>query len=417
MESVPPINFKSHFKALSDFLRPYTWVFNREIIMSYPDCLEQYPDKWADQLKTLTLQQQWQFDAQIDFRALKGTELGHLREAIQHLCQYKNFEAPDDLNLPSWAFFKTGGKKRHEIAKLGKLLQSLFEKHQLERLIDIGGGVGHLSRVLAYYFQVPMLSIDANKEFQKTGQKRLIRHPIPQDAQPVEFYPFHFNQEKALKLGLFHQGVGSIGLHTCGPLAIEHLKTFHSSTSKFALNFGCCYNRLSTQDLWQSQIAARLAPFQLSSFALTLATRGQTRFSLKEYQFKKRVKFFRYMLHLFLREHYGEQKFVPVGSSHPRLYQGSFEAYALEKLKNVPDSKRPKANQLKSYFNDPQRQEEVHKMFLWNLVRWQLGRPLEFLIILDRCLWLEERGHRVSLYQFFREEISPRNLGILTERQ
>ena len=51
-------------------------------------------------------------------------------------------------------------------------------------------------------------------------------------------------------------------------------------------------------------------------------------------------------------------------------------------------------------------------MFLCNIIRWQLGRALEVYLLLDRCLYLEEKGYQVSCLQFFDEEISPRNIGI-----
>jgi hypothetical protein len=52
-------------------------------------------------------------------------------------------------------------------------------------------------------------------------------------------------------------------------------------------------------------------------------------------------------------------------------------------------------------------------MVLCNLIRWQLGRALEIYILLDRALFLEEHQYQVSVKTYFKESLSPRNIGIL----
>jgi hypothetical protein len=48
-----------------------------------------------------------------------------------------------------------------------------------------------------------------------------------------------------------------------------------------------------------------------------------------------------------------------------------------------------------------------------NIIRWQLGRVLELYLLLDRAIYIEERGMSVELKQFFDENLSPRNIGLL----
>ena len=48
-----------------------------------------------------------------------------------------------------------------------------------------------------------------------------------------------------------------------------------------------------------------------------------------------------------------------------------------------------------------------------NLIRWQFGRALELIILLDRCHRLEELGFTTEIKSYFNERLSPRNIGIL----
>ncbi len=414
--------FGERLEASATFLAPYVPIFNREVILSYPASERAYPPAWAEMLQRLSPVERWRFDAQSDWTPLAGTDLGGLVAKLRQLGDCPAVEAPDDLPLPSWAFFRVGQKKRHEICKLAPLLSSLHQRHRVRELVDIGGGVGHLARVLAHYFAVPVLSVDKRPDLQRIGLGKLHHHPPPDEAQEVRFHCLNFDCQKALERGLFHARAGSVGLHTCGDLAMEHLRAFAASESPFALNFACCYHLCQAPLGWHSRRARRTVPFFLERVAFTLAARGHGHLSFEDYQLKERVKFFRYTLHFFLREHWGLREFVPVGSAHRRLYGGEFEDYALAKLKGLAQrpchrqNALPSARVLRQYFADEKRQKKIRTLFFCNLVRWQFGRALESLILLDRCLWAAERGYRVALKRFFRPEISPRNLGILVEK-
>ncbi len=408
--------FREQLSALALFLAPHTAIFNREIILSWPACLQTYPPSWAELLERLSKVERWKFDSQGDLAPLRGTELGTFMGKLERLEDYAGVETPDDLNLPSWAFFRVGQKKRHEISKLAPCVHSLCLKHKVGEVVDIGGGVGHLARILARYFGVPALSLDSNPELQQLGLQKLKHHPAPQDAKGVRFCCVHFEAKTALQMNFFDSQTASVGLHTCGDLAMEHLKAFDASESPFALNFACCYHLSASPYCWHSLRARKLIPFHLESVALNLAARGHNHATFKDYQLKEKVKQYRYTLHFFLRERWGMEDFVPVGSALPRLYRGPFEDYALAKIKVLKLNPLPSRECLRKYFTDKDRQKKIRTLFHWNLVRWKFGRALESLILLDRCLWACEQGHKVTLRRFFRPEVSPRNLGILLER-
>ena len=51
-----------------------------------------------------------------------------------------------------------------------------------------------------------------------------------------------------------------------------------------------------------------------------------------------------------------------------------------------------------------------------DLVRQVFRRPLELWLVYDRCLFLQEHGYAVSLYQFCERQLTPRNLWIQARR-
>ena len=54
-------------------------------------------------------------------------------------------------------------KKQHEIARLGSLVRLVSEETKVQQIVDVGSGVGHLSRILAYAHKLKTVSIDAKE--------------------------------------------------------------------------------------------------------------------------------------------------------------------------------------------------------------------------------------------------------------
>ena len=61
-------------------------------------------------------------------------------------------------------------KKQHEIARLGSLVKSISESTKISQIVDIGSGVGHLSRLLAYAHSLKTVSIDSKENYVESAQ-------------------------------------------------------------------------------------------------------------------------------------------------------------------------------------------------------------------------------------------------------
>jgi len=400
---------KSQFLELSKMLSPYIHLWNREILNYYPDSLDHYSPEWLERLEKLTKDQLWRFDSFNDLSQVKGSPLEKFLHGIIALVTPVKEIHPTLSDLPDWAYFKMKSKKRHEITCLLPAINKLYQLQQFDHGVDIGGGQGHLSKILAHYLSIPMFCIDKDLELQNIGRKRLNKYPTPMTARDVTFINREFGKDNLS----FKKNALSLGLHTCGALANTHIKTATQSDTKVLLNFGCCYLKLDPLTDLNLSKSAKINPLHLSTHALTMASRAHGGISREDFNKKERVKFYRYALHLFLYEELGINKFIGVGNSPDTLYQGTFHDYALFNLKRLKIAFKHGKTDLDHFFNDQKRQEQIKKMFLANIIRWKFGRPLEYYILLDRALYLEENNYTVKVSTYFDEGISPRNIGIM----
>ena len=69
-------------------------------------------------------------------------------------------------NLKLWNIFlkHVKQKKRYEIFKMAEITYDIASKLNVKLIVDVGSGLGHLTRVLAYGFQFTVFAIESNHE-------------------------------------------------------------------------------------------------------------------------------------------------------------------------------------------------------------------------------------------------------------
>ncbi len=410
------MNYKSHAMKLLDFINLTSPLWREEIMNEYPETISDYPKEWIDLLDSLSEKELYDVDCKRDIPALKGTSFREFVQTIKELTDIPKISESPELPLEMWAFHGVKRKKKHEIQKIVPVLKNLRDHRFFDYVVDIGGGVGHLSRVLSHYHQIPSISIDQNTEFQEIGKERLKKFRKLDGAKDVTFMNLTFGKkedEESLKK-IFHEKSVSLGLHTCGALANKLIQNTIEHSSMGLLNFGCCYYRMNpSEDFPLSDFFRENHFTKLNLYGLSLATRSHAAMEFSTYQTKERVKNYRYALHLFLMRHYNNKYATDVGECPIHIYWGAFHQYIKDKLKELKIEHDFSDEYLDGFYSSAEIQRELRVMFLCNIIRWQLGRALEVYIQLDRCLYLEEKGYSVKLEQYFDEELSPRNLGIL----
>ena len=382
-------------------------------MLLYPKPLDDFPLDWLDELAL--------FKNPDDVIRLEKKEVFSYITTPSLIAFYKRIEELAELpkipDLPPFPdhkklFLHMIPKKQHEIKRLAPYVNAFYQKHNIEKIVDIGGGIGHLAQSLANHYHLKTSSLDIDPVMQATGKER-------QENNQVEYIQVKVNAQDETFNSLLTKNTMTLGLHTCGPLANHQIKASCSKKIKGIISFGCCYEKLQHDPDSQniSQAAKNLkGPIIFNYFALTLATRAHRKMHEKDYELKMKVKYFRYAIHILLHDEYDTKELVSLGNSSPKLYDESFGDYVIEQFRRIGLPLHHTKEELNAYFSDSSRQELIWKMLVAGLIRNAFGRLMELYILLDRTLFLEENGYSVQLLEFFDEPTSPRNLGIVAAR-
>ena len=414
---------KSQALALNDFVSRYTNMWNDEIMNEYPESMQHYPREWIELLIPMSNEELFAIDTKNIthpiFSKIENTSLDNFIKEGLRLSRLPAKKLDHPVKFEQWAYNGIKAKKRHEIDRIIPALKNLKEKIKFNQVIDIGGGVGHLSRVIAHYANINAISIDRNHEFQKIGKERLSKYRKLPDAKEVHFVNLNFsptNSAEELK-SIFKSDSLSLGLHTCGALANILIKTSCQFNLAGLLSFGCCYHHLNPKlDFPISNFYKERNFAQLNLFAFSLATRSHAQDDFEVFKTKRQVKNYRYALHLFLMRKFNNKYFQDVGECDVKIYWMPFHHYLKLKLNELKLENTFTNDEIEDFYHCAQTQKELNEMFVGNLIRWLLGRSLEVYILLDRAMYLEENGYEVFVEEYFKEALSPRNIGILALR-
>lgn len=171
-------------------------------------------------------------------------------------------------------------KKLHEVEMTGQMVSLLTNFTKSSHVLDIGGGKGYLSSLLALAYDYKVLGVDCSEITTKGAIKRsekLVKHwksvVVPDSYDENDNVEKKIINEEYLKkqykqtvayvtpgmdlLYLVEQnfndsctGLTLSGLHTCGDLGPTSLKMFvNNKIAKAIVNVGCCYHLSKEQFL------------------------------------------------------------------------------------------------------------------------------------------------------------------------
>jgi len=400
--------FNKQFNQLYSFLNEFENIALNEVLQSYPKCRNDYPTEWVDYLLNITTEQLWELDSKKILTKKAPQSFIDYMTNIKKLTSIPRLEAKKIHKLPSWAWHKISHKKRHEIEQI------INNHHDHNLIIDICGGQGNTSRIYSNYLNIKSLVIDFDQDLIDLGKKRVNKYPLPNESKEINFIKANLNKVDDVVSKLKdvtnsnNDSSFILGLHTCGSLAIDFFKVNEKLDTSF-LNFGCCYGKLNPKSEVNLSEISKKNSLKWSNYALTLATRSNFNQDFDTFLFTKNVKEYRYALDLYIKEELGIKKFLNLGNSPTTLYKKSFKEYVIVNLKNL---NLEIISDPELFFNSKYIQNEVKKMFILTIIRWQLARPLEVYILLDRYFYLIEKNINVSINQYFDESLSPRNIGL-----
>ncbi len=395
------------------FLSRYQGIWSREVVAQFPYDEPLVSDEWSALISNLDPDDISTIECRRGTGSLPEGELKSMLEENFALSSFYTHPQSPDADLPGPS--RTSGvsqKKQHEIDTLLELVEPHFQRLRVAEVFDFCGGMGHFAAAAVSSFNVKATTFDFSEELQGKGKQRYV--DLCSDSR-IRFAHADVRQSSSHplipRLSALDGQRSAIGLHTCGDLAQCFVDAVIEAEIPLFFSVPCCYYKGSTNTQSFSEDEPTLSPE-----ALWLASRSHCQVNIGG-ELGYRVKYFRFMMHLYLCEVCGIREFVGLGHSTKTLYRAGFEEYAEEQLRRLavenPSSHR---GPLREFSRRSSRIKIVKEMIASSVIRNSFGRLIEVLIVLRRAAKIGVRGYAVSVEACFDERVSPRNL-LITARK
>ncbi len=324
-------------------------------------------------------------------------ELRELAAQVQRCTRLPALDT-SDLCLPPEALRGVGARKRGQLAALLGALSPLAAK--AERIVDVGAGHGHLSRLAAELFQRQTLALDRDAALLRSGGERS-RRAQRAGALSVHFVEANVGPER-LELRVSDLAVG---LHACGELGDRLVMAAAAARCDVGL-VSCCLQKTSATRRLALSHAGRAFAVRKCALGLTNLTARDdgVEASLAENLRAREARLaLRYLLcarGLDVRA--GEE----MRGINRRRAQTGFASLAVQALalRELPS---PTALELRVFGDVARRDYAVMRRL--SLPRSLLARLIELAVVRDRATALEECGQAVAVAQLFEQRLTPRN--------
>ncbi|KAK5649953.1 hypothetical protein RI129_000982 [Pyrocoelia pectoralis] len=334
-------------------------------------------------------------------------------------------------------------KKSHEIELLTKVIATIYNISKTTHIIDVGGGKGYLSSLLALHHHIPVLGVDSSLVHTDGAIKRVrllekawkcVEHnpykslPSKKDytltkidhlyKQVTEFVTESTDFEQLISDIFLEKSTnfGLVGLHTCGDLAATCIKVFNKNNNLRTLcNVSCCYHLLNEEfesnnsnlnNSFGFPLSAYLKnkQFKLGRTALMLSSQSVDRMLYRK-ELPNKLLFYRSVLEILLEKNNVCKTKRQVGKIRRKC--DNFVEYVRMSLGNIDIKLDLSNDELIKLYGDYEVYES--QLYVFYLLRCMLAPLIEAIILLDRLLFLHENGHTTAfLTQLFDPIISPR---------
>ena len=290
-----------------------------------------------------------------------------------------------------------------------KMTQILAITQEIDRQSGIKGpwiewcsGKGYLGRLLAYRYQAPVVSFEYQQALCDDGQAFA-------DQQHL---PMHFVQGDAFDAkasSLFASKAHVVALHACGDLhtvMLKHAVANHCQAISFS---PCCYHLIQTECYQPLSVTAQQSALLLSRTELRIPLQETVTGGERVRRHRQTEMVYRLGFQALGKDVLGFCDYETVPSIKKSLLDSGFAHFCQwacdQKGWGLPASVD---------WHHYQRigEQQFLLMEKLSLVQGAFRRLLEWWLILDRVLFLEEHGYDVTVSEFCPRAITPRNFFI-----
>jgi hypothetical protein len=292
-----------------------------------------------------------------------------------------------------WAW-EIPGRKQQQIEAFAAVARSCDRS-----VIDWCGGKGHLGRLLALQWQLPVHTLELDQALCTEGEHLANRLRLRQT----------FSASDALLTDAWPQaGQHAVALHACGEL---HRRLIRRGSDIGVQRFDiapCCYHR-GVGESYQALSGA--LQLHLTRDDMRLAVTETVTASPRLTRQRDHEMAWKLGFDAYRREHLptGYKTFKPVPSA---WFTSSFPEF-LQRMASREGLPSPDGSVATWERRGWQRQREVLRL---SIVRQAFRRAIEVWLVLDLAVYLEKQGYSVSLGYFCERRLTPRNLLISAQR-
>ncbi|XP_043257721.1 protein RRNAD1-like [Colletes gigas] len=339
-------------------------------------------------------------------------------------------------------------KKRYEIQEIAQVCADCAYESNSKCIVDIGAGMGHLARTLAFQYGLCVTCIEQDcillQQARKWDQELLasIKKYIPDFSEKT---PEHFTAklessnldkselishlqdlfQNSFKLNETETKFGLVGLHPCGDLAPLLLELYSSrSEAKFICIVGCCYMKLTLKSEVNGLKGYPLSKFLLlcKNHTLSYTSLEVACHAIEKYCDKLKtgnyedliVHTYRAALETILVKK--SKKLQHSQLRNVKVTKGmTFQQYCITATSHFnmhvhPDDSDIHNREIKGYLNRWQ------QVIIFGSLRMMLAPLVETIVLFDRFLYLSEKNLSPTLKPVFDSRLSPRNLVLISKK-
>lgn len=294
-----------------------------------------------------------------------------------------------------WAW-EIPGRKRAQIEAFAAAARSTGQP-----VLDWCGGKGHLGRLLAHEWQIPVETLEIDPALCASGAALAARGGVGHDFRATDVMSV---DDRPLA------GQHAVALHACGDLHRQLLRRGAAAGVSRLDVAPCCYHR-GVAEAYPS-----LSPgltLQLSRDDTRLAVTETVTASLREGRQRDRGMAWKLGWDSYRRAVTGDETYRSFKPVPEALLRGNFTDFlaAMVRREGLPGGLP--ANTAVFEAQGWRRQREVLRL---SIVRHAFRRALEIWLVLDLAVYLAEQGYEVEVGRFCERRLSPRNLLISAKR-
>lgn len=259
-------------------------------------------------------------------------------------------------------------------------------------------GKGHLGRLLASRFQVPVVSLEWQAQLCDAGEQLALQKQLPQtficaDAFQLQPSPFKCRQH-------------AVALHACGDLHVTLLKQASQAQTQAVSLSPCCYHLIQHKTYQPISEVAQASAMRLSRRDLQLPLQQSVIANPKQQALRLQEVAWRLAFDSLQRQTRGVDEYLPIPTVKQSQLSGNFVEFCRWAAAQKNLELNPAIDFDAFLLLGIQRQRLTRRI---DLVA-HLFRPIiELWLLLDRCCFLEEQGYCVSLQAFCDVQLTPRN--------